>query len=241
MQARRHQYLKAMGIQVWQERSCSSNANLNTRTVELEDTLLAQVDTETASQQSSDPAKGLIPKDVIEAYPSESSKSEKVINQANSPGSPEFRLASIVFPDACLIVSQVPLQVSEPVSTDHLAYLKNLLFAFGITCVGLPQITLFNWPMLRSANFDQSYAAALEASQAFLKAQKIRHSVPLVLLMGEEAGRYLLPEATVFKMDKGRLSQSDEGVILLTESIENVFIDPQLKADVWADLQALRN
>lgn len=239
MQARRHHYLEAMGIQVWQQRSNSSAANVDTQTPELESIEFSPPEIEDDRLQTITPSEDFI---LEESFDSPSSpqfpESVEVVERVVSDDNPRFRLASIAFADACLVVTQIPLEASEPIKARHIAYLKNLLFALGITSVDQPQITLFNWPMLRSANFDQSSTAALEASQAFLRAQTVRHPVPLVLLMGEEAGRYLLSDAVDFATDRGRVEQDGETILVLTESIESVISEPQLKADVWSDLQA---
>lgn len=239
MQARRHQYLEAMGIQVWQQRSNSSAANMDTQTYEPEDIELAPPEIEDDHLQPLAPSEVFISEELPDSKSSpQLSESEEIVERVVSDDNPKFRLASIAFADACLVVTQIPLESSEPINAGHIAYLKNLLFALGITSVDQPQITLFNWPMLRSANFDQGSIAAIEASQAFLRAQTVRHPVPLVLLMGEQAGRYLLPEAVDFASDRGRLVQGGETILVLTESIESVIGEPQLKANVWSDLRA---
>lgn len=239
MQARRHQYLEAMGIQVWQQRSNSFAANADTQTCEQEGIELTPPEIEDDRLQRVATSEDFISEQMPNSeLPPLLSESEEVVERVVSDDNPRFRLASIAFADACLVVTQIPLDASEPINEGHIAYLKNLLFGLGITSVDQPQITLFNWPMLRGANFDQSSTAALEASQAFLRAQTVRYPVPLVLLMGEQAGRYLLPGAVDLATDRGRLEQDGETTLLLTESIESVISEPQLKTNVWSDLQA---
>jgi len=167
-----------------------------------------------------------------EMAPQQSSKASQTSN-------PEFRIASIVFPGACVVVTQVPVQAATPIATEHLAFLRELLFAIKAPIVGEPLVTLFNWPMLRSSDFDQSAAAAREASQAFLRGQKTKHSVGFVLLMGDIPGEYLLSDKGSFADKTGRMYESHELPRLLTHSVEQVFAEPQLKAQVWHDIQPL--
>lgn len=254
MQARRNHYLQAMGIQVWQTRD-KSPAVMSELPVEAAGTTQAEPPVAPSVPQSAPEPSALSAALNADAAPASTDNIQtspltpQVVDGADNSmfdkGTfekgkvPEFRFASIVFPGICVVVTQVAQQVSEPVTPQHLTYLNNLLQAVGQRPMEAPQITLFNWPMLRSANFDQGAEAALEASRAFLRAQKARCPIAFVLLMGEAPGRYLLPEATCFEQDKGQLCKTADEPLLLTDSVEQVFADPLLKAGVWQHLQPL--
>ncbi|EGG99656.1 hypothetical protein imdm_849 [gamma proteobacterium IMCC2047] len=154
---------------------------------------------------------------------------------------PEFRLASIIFPGHGMVVTQVPTTSSaDPLDAQQLKLLGNMLASVGINQLSKPEVTFFNWPMLRSPGFDQSEKAACQASQAFLNGQKSKYQVSFVLLMGEGAGRYLVPQVEGFEGARGQLISDASPPLLLTDDLEHVIAEPALKARVWRDLQPLR-
>lgn len=264
MQTLRNHYLQTMGIQVWRSREILPGAKPDAQaaahlvsTADIDDdavpeesmafeaTLpphmgdnLAPSSAETAVHVSN----ASLVSSALEKAPESTQQFDKVSTQdvttAQIPN-PEFRIASIVFPGACLVVTQVPIQVVTPIASNHLVFLKELLLAIGFPPVDEPEITLFNWPMLRSSDFDQSAAAARDASQAFLRGQKSKHSVRFVLLMGEVPRQYLLAEDVTFTEKRGRLSGAPEQPLLLTHSVEQALAEPLVKAQIWHDLQPL--
>jgi hypothetical protein len=248
MQARRQQYLSAMGVQVWLQRDDPDTASAAQQEADIVEAL-GPVSSDTAPQLertlASEPASPTETLALHQAEDAQSDTSRKTASdtalQRPAEDAPEFRLVSIVFPDIGVLVTGVPNQSAEPVNGQQLTYYRNLLFALGFKSLPEPQISLFTWPMLRSPNFDQGEAAACEASQAFLGAQKTRHNTRFVILMGDVAGRYLLSANPGAGSDKaGLFERADEPVISIP-TVDEVFEQPTLKALVWQQLLMLRN
>ena len=265
MQTLHNHYLQTMGIQVWRSRAVLPGAKPDVKTAAhfdstadieevmpheesgLTDTSLPPLMGGSPDALSAETSVEVIKAPLIPASPEKAPEPTQQLSgkvsaqnvEATQTPNPEFRIASIIFPGACLVVTHVPIQVVAPISSKHLAFLKELLLSIGIPIVDEPEITLFNWPMLRSADFDQSAEAAREASQAFLRGQKSKHSVRFVLLMGDAPGQYLLSERASFAEKRGRLSGGSEQPLLLTYSVDQAFSEPLLKAQIWHDLKPL--
>jgi len=258
MQARRHQYLNAMGIQVWQLRdslpgakpaveiapdSDSDSASFVDQPCQAES---AFVDDSGRSEETStapavvatDEQKSALTDDPQPQVPLEAEKPAPVSSAAEK--NPEFRLASIIFSGTCMVVTQVPTKGADPLTSQHLVFLKHMLSAIGANHLDEPTVTFFNWPMLRSPGFDQGESAARQASQAFLSGQKSKHTVSFVLLMGEDTGRYLLPNFESFSENRGCLFSETGQPRLLSHSIDELFAKPALKAALWRDIQPLK-
>jgi len=255
MQARHHQYLNAMGIQIWQLRETLPGAkpvvevesdshpeasvdrplqaesvfDNSVRSEEISAASAVVVTEEKQSTLTENPQPQVTP----ELEKSALISSTAVLN-------PEFRFASIIFPGNCMVVAQVPIQGAGPLTSSHLTFLKNALLAVGSNLIDEPAVTFFNWPMLRSPGFDQGELAARQASQAFLNGQKSKHTVSFVLLMGEDTGRYLLPNFESFSQSQGRLYSEADQPRLLSFSIDELFAEPALKAVFWRDIQPLK-
>lgn len=249
MQARHHQYLNAMGIQVWQlrdQRTAEPSDDVEMEAVAADVSNLL-VEEQSLPSEQIQPADGLQnPETVLEKEtitPPLSTQPEPVLptmDQAEQ-SNPEFRLASIIFPGHGMVVTEVPTTTAaEPLDAQQLRLLGNMLASVGINQLSKPVVTFFNWPMLRSPGFDQSEKAACQASQAFLNGQKSKHQVPFVLLMGEGAGRYLVPQVEDFEGARGQLISDASPPLLLTDSVQHLIAEPGLKALVWRDIQPLR-
>jgi len=254
----RNQYLQAMGIQVWHLRETLPGAKLISE-VDLDTLAITpSVTYEPVDVIVSTDTQNLVATPVISeavAVPAPVSPQEALtetniaVEQPDSQDAkhdtgieenPEFRLASIVFPGCCVVVTEVARQGVEPIAKAQLTFLKELLLSIGAELPEQPIITLFNWPMLRTAGFDQSAAAASEASQAFLRGQKSKHALSFVLLMGEQSGRFMFTEKSSFEETKGRLLQGAEQPHLLSYSVDKLFDEPMLKSQLWHDMQPLR-
>jgi len=261
MQAQRQQYLDAMGIQVWKLRESLPGAKpvvevepdsgfktdsasfvdlpSQAEPVFVDDSGPSEEASTAAAVVASDEKKSTLTEDPQPQVPLEADKPAPVSSAAAEPN-PEFRLASIIFPGICMVVTQVPTQGVDPLTSRHLLFLKNVLSAIGTNFVDEPTVTFFNWPMLRSPGFDQGESAARQASQAFISGQKSKHTVSFVLLMGEGTGRYLLPNFESFSDSQGRLFSEADKPRLLSHSIDELFTVPALKAVFWRDIQPLR-
>ena len=268
MQALQHHYLHAMGIQVWQSRENLPGAKPACPVTELSEVALPFTDDvvsvgtdndslelATAVNLSTSTLDGSetisIPLIVPAAEKLQLSKTgqsltvadpDEVIGKKDTvvlSHNPEFRIASIIFPGVCVVLTQVPIQAVGSIPAPQLTLLKELLQAVSAPLVNDPLVTFFNWPMLRSSGFDQSAAAARDASQAFLRGQISKHTLSFVLLMGDAPSQYLLSEDGSFADKAGRLQHPGQQPRLLTHSLEQIFADAALKAEVWCDLQPL--
>jgi len=259
MQAQRQQYLNAMGIQVWHLRESLPGAK---PVIEVEPAIgsaladqpsqaePALVDDSGRREEISTAPAAVVADETKPTLPAnpqpqpqvslKSEKPEAVTSTAAVESNPEFRFASVIFPGSCMVVTQVPIQGADPLTSSHLAFLRHALLAVGANLIDEPAVTFFNWPMLRSPGFDQGESAARQACQAFLSGQKSKHAVSFVLLMGENAGRYLLPDFVSFSESQGRLFSETEQPRLLSHSIDELFAEPALKADFWRDIQPLK-
>ncbi|MEH6357339.1 MAG: hypothetical protein V7745_00010 [Pseudomonadales bacterium] len=253
MQASQHHYLQAMGIQVWQSRAVLPGAKPDefitsapgqATSDEQNVATIETAETHSPSTPADVPAITPVGLDLVAAQTEQSlpvadvaaEKKEAVVQLPN----PEFRIASVIFPGICVVVTEVPVQSVAPIAAEQLTFLKELLLAIKAPIVDEPLVTLFNWPMLRSPDFDQSAEAAREASQAFLRGQKSKHDVGFVLLMGDAPSQYLLSEQGGFAEKTGRLYQSDsQPPRLLTWSLQQIFAESKFKVQVWHDLQPL--
>lgn len=264
MQARRHQYLKAMGIQVWQLRdrlaagesiadvefsiaieqpqqtdeSLPSEAG-RVAPAAVDSNEVAAADSGRQDQSLTQPIQQQTPQTQSQQPPrtQQAPKSTPVNSEESNP---EFRLASIIFPGNCLVVTQVSMTSADPFSHSQLMLLKNILQAVGLSMQEEPLLTFFNWPMLRSPGFDRSETAARQACQAFLNGQKSKHSLSFVLLMGEETGRYLMANEESFTSARGQLLTELIPPVLLTEGIDQLIAEPGRKALLWRDIQPLK-
>ena len=237
MLARRNHHLQAMGIQVWQSREDQPDAEAESQ---LDGCVDANIDltpasagTETAAMSSPLPSNDAPVTGHVDSSVSDAEDSVTVAQAAN----PEFRIASIVFPGVCVVVVDVPTDTINPVTAQHVLFLKALLLSMGLQVSEEPEVTLFNWPMLRGTDFDQSETAARDASQAFLRGQQVKNAVRFVLLMGDLVGQYLFADDCAYTDEQGRLLGEQPQV--RTHSMEKIFVEPLLKARVWQDLQPL--
>lgn len=266
MQSARNQYLEAMGIQVWHLREPLAGGKAftptdSTRVEAIDDVRvqpvavasppIAQTQEQAVSIEQKASSVSERSPEISEprVNPSEPELAVTLVTtgvtdkpeDANIETNPVFRMASIIYPGCCLVVTEVPVQGAEPVAQKQLVLLKNLLLSLGCKVSEQPIVTLFNWPMLRTPGFDQSADAARDACQAFLRGQKSKHTVSFVLLMGQQAGRYMLGQSEPFEAAKGQLLSTPEQASLVSYSIQQLYDQPKLKAQLWQDVQPLRN
>ena len=109
--------------------------------------------------------------------------------------------------------------------TEYLRLLQNILFAVGAGKQAL-QLDPFVWPMMKTAQFDQSAEAARQTLSVYINKLIEDLSVRYVLVMGEQAQSYITAN------DQVSCIHTLSGLRLLSE--------PALKRQVWQDLQPLK-
>jgi hypothetical protein len=141
------------------------------------------------------------------------------------------------------------LLVDEGLSGDadqveYLNLLHNMLFALGAQ---VPQLSIerFSWPMVKSASaqFDQTDLAAKQTLQSFIAKQLSQLDNTYLLVMGDSAKHYLAAELIAESEEVAHgcfMTCATLGAQLIcTHSASAMLVNPELKRDVWKDLQPL--
>lgn len=224
----RKQYLRAMGIQVWTPRIDLPGAK--------QPPVTADTVVERDSQPSPVTEEAISPAVQPDERPSAKTQTQQ---EKTSRNNPEFRLVSLLYPGQCMVVSDVSLHSQPQLSDQQSQLLSALLHSLGVTDRDAVQPTFFSWPLLQSLQIDQSRHGAIEAVQAFFSAQTGRQSLRFVLIMGETAGRYILPHEAELAEPRGKLWSIKEYPALITQSIDAMLAEPLCKREVWRDVQPL--
>lgn len=136
-----------------------------------------------------------------------------------------------------LIVDSRNLQLALP--TDRLLY--NMLVALGYPTSDFPKAEVIRWPMLDSSE-NQGEDAARDMLQGYFEAQLLKRPVKYLLLMGDEAIKYVLPDIeSVEHMNCSPVFIDTWSVIAIrTHSLTELLQKPLLKSEVWHMIQALK-
>ncbi len=147
---------------------------------------------------------------------------------------PTFSLSVSAVAGRLLIVDDCPL--AQLRNRDYLTLLQNIVLALGL---GKQQLAMhsFQWPETMKGHADRGAAAASQALQAFLARQLELGGIGQLLLMGEAASRFAadkdLPRATLLPYEPA------EATVLSTLSASRMLAEPELKRDLWQQLQPL--
>lgn len=118
--------------------------------------------------------------------------------------------------------------------------LHNILFALGYPRQ-LPQVEAISWPMLDAPHHDQGETAAKEMLQGYMDQKFLLDPGKFILLMGEDASRYLLQDDSDFEQQLGqqfKIAEFDLTAIVVP-SLSSLLQDPTQKRLTWAALQPL--
>ena len=231
MHGLQHQYLSAMGIQVWQLRTDSP---ATVEAVDIDALLPALPETE-ADKPCSDSEQHVPASETDDVQSLSAAVPPSTSDAAGHADIPEFRLASLIVSEDVMVVTEVQKNAADAFDAQALRLLANTLYAQGVQMAADPVTTFFNWPMLRSPNFDQSEVAACHGCRAFINGQQARHETKWVLLLGELVGQYALSNS------KGDGSSSaDDSHFILTYSLADIIENPALKSDVWKHFEPMR-
>lgn len=244
--AMRAQYLRAMGIQTWLPRTALPGAKaspLPEVVVEDEVTESPRPNKPEAEQPVNKREVSAVLRDEIGTdRPVEKplQTDEVKSGRVEKAEIPRFRLASSIYAGQCLVVSDLAVDSAPQFSGSQQRLMSGMLNALGIKLNQPPRVTLFNWPMLRTQHVDQSESVALDAVKAFLNAQlEGQQNIAFVLIMGEVASRYLLPQEFELPNSRGKLWPIADSPALMTHSLDGMLSQPLLKREVWQDLQPL--
>lgn len=139
MRAQQHQYLSAMGVQVWQLRGQASTA------VELGESFPPEPESQSSIgveivQQPAQPASTPLEVDAsVKEQPVE--PPSQTVEQEPIP---EFRLASLILSDSLMVVTEVPGDAAEALHEQAFQLLKSTLWAQGVQMNAEPITTFFN-------------------------------------------------------------------------------------------------
>tara|TARA_R110002167_G_scaffold1878_5_gene9288 strand:- start:12562 stop:13614 length:1053 start_codon:yes stop_codon:yes gene_type:complete len=152
---------------------------------------------------------------------------------------PKFRLAMLGYSD-CLVVTELPNGQSLGWSAEHQLLLDAILNAINLggQVQSSSGVSEFQWPLDPLARFDQSASIARHALKVTLEnALKTEHRV--LLLMGRSAHEYLFAPGK--KLSLGELMDFQGRSTLCCHGLNEVLRLPKLKAELWRQLQPLRN
>ncbi len=142
-----------------------------------------------------------------------------------------FNLRFFQLPGLAMIVDSSPDSAPEPPMQRFVANLLLALSALDENWEGAIKPNLqqhvFRWPLVGNAQIDQGEQAAREAVNASVFANRERHAIPLILLLGEQAAQF------------GAGDYPDARVICL-ESISHYLVNPAAKRELWQALLAAR-
>jgi uracil-DNA glycosylase len=121
-------------------------------------------------------------------------------------------------------------------SQDYQRLLHNIVFALGLGKQSI-EVQPFQWPMVTGGQADQGVDAARQTLQAYLARQLEEGAIKYLLLMGEAASQYAINQLPV---DNALTAHQEHPVQLLsTLSASRMLTDPQLKRQLWQQLQPL--
>lgn len=160
--------------------------------------------------------------------------------KASAPVAP-FALTVWRVSEALMVIDSRQVQLALP--TDRL--LSNILRALGYKLPSLPKAEVVRWPFYENKMADQAAGTEIEVREmlhAFLDAHLVLNPAQYLLLMGQEAARYILPAGVDLQ------NPPSEGVELkelattavVTPSLSEMLQAPELKAGTWRVIQPLR-
>ncbi|BFM05458.1 hypothetical protein [Halioxenophilus aromaticivorans] len=118
--------------------------------------------------------------------------------------------------------------------------LNNILFALGYPRQ-LPKVDALSWPMMDAPHQDQGEDAARDTLHGFMDELFLLNPGKHILLMGEDASRYLLNHSSDFSEQLGKQFVIDEFGLtaIVVPSLSNILQDPSLKRVTWQAIQPL--
>lgn len=172
-----------------------------------------------------------------ESMAAESGASEHAVAASSSL---RFALRYYRINDALAVIDEYPLQQNSSSDKECLHLLKNILRALGINSE-MPEYTAekFNWPLVEGLTQDSDEAtAAKQALLGFIKGRQQQDGFKNILVFAGLIDDLLL--GTAENQDRRDYRNGDaDFFITLTHSLQSMLSYPQLKKDVWQQLQTL--
>lgn len=173
-------------------------------------------------------------------------KSDSNTDEANEL---RFALRYYKVSDSLAVLDEYPLQQSSDAAQESMSLLKNILRALGLNSekVQLKQES-FNWPLVEGLTSNAGDAvAAKQALQGFIVGRQQQDGFQNLLVFAGLVDDLLVGPDDDSDKDKKEerdkrdyRSKNSDCFISLTHSLQSMLSFPQLKKDVWQQLQALR-
>ncbi|MDT8399124.1 MAG: hypothetical protein RQ899_10965 [Pseudomonadales bacterium] len=144
-----------------------------------------------------------------------------------------FQLGFIRVNASLCILNQLPYMGRPQLPPAHQRLLINILKSRQFDCQAMDFGELpFRWPFGEGQHLEKNALAAKAALLAYLEQKMSEQAFATLLLMGEMAERFVVPES-------GADSEQPGWRLVVTRSLHEIISVPALKKTVWRDLQAL--
>lgn len=213
-----------MGIQVWYAREVLPGAKPVCREVEQERSVEQPVPVVSAVEAGSISEKELIQHE-------ESALPEETVRSTV----PQFSLVAVHCSPQVLLVSDIEFAEGEHLSDVQWRLIVELASAVGVTA-DRRHVSYFKSPDLLANKVTNGELIARDAVNAFCHTQIAERKVRFILVMGTHALRYLRPSET--KQCAGSWSIVKCQAVA-TCGVDEMLEQPQLKQQVWYDVQLL--
>ena len=143
-----------------------------------------------------------------------------------------FQLLTVAFHEHVLFVSELRTAPLAPaLEASVLQFLGELMFALGRPAARASAPGYFQWPLVNRQGADTSVELARDVLAGFLERQ-LRETRPQhVVLLGDQAAEHIQPQG------EGLLNFPVQ--VWRGQALGKLFARPQLKADLWRQLQPL--
>ncbi|MBY4676240.1 hypothetical protein [Marinobacterium arenosum] len=153
---------------------------------------------------------------------------------------PRFRLAFVAIGDT-LLVDSVPPAAASDFSSSQRRLLCNIAAYLGPRIKQCPEPALLPWPMLANSSLDQSRPQAVAAVQHKLNRLGREHQIGRILLLGQAAAQMALDrEEPIDELRGIAFTVAGGAKAVATRSLTEALQLPEIKAEIWQDLQVLR-
>jgi hypothetical protein len=155
----------------------------------------------------------------------------------NAEPVPQFALSIWRVSEQLLVIDSRQAQLALP--TEPL--LINILVALGYPRKPLPKAEVIRWPMVDNPFVGQTAADAREMLEAYLDGKLLTHPAKHILLMGEDACRYVLPEVNSVEDQLGKVVALEHHKVdaIVVPSLSTMLLEPEQKRLTWKAIQPL--
>ncbi|GGC08270.1 hypothetical protein GCM10011352_38280 [Marinobacterium zhoushanense] len=169
----------------------------------------------------------------------------EVVEQPSAPvrrgppvQAPRVKLAFVLAGDL-LIVDSLPPAARLGFSAQHQKLLSGIARALGVT-EPASDAALLSWPVLAGATLDQGPQELAKAVRRKLELTLALRSVKRAVLLGESAAQWVLEREETLDALRGiRFTLRPELHCIASVSLSQALQLPELKAELWRDLQPL--